>query len=105
MRPRTLAVAAGTALAALALSSALTANSAGGRKVTIKTSAEGQSVATGKFTLVGTSTADADSGTVRFEIPIGKFGKTAEGLVYTTEGWSETLKGKRGTLVLRVAGR
>jgi hypothetical protein len=106
MRPRTFAVVAGSALAALALSSALVAaNSAGGRKVTIKTSAEGQSVATGKFTLAGTSTADSDSGTLRYALPLGRFGKTAEGLIYTREQWTETLKGKRGTLVIHVGGR
>jgi hypothetical protein len=105
MNCRAIAVATGAALALLAAVSTTGAGVNAGREIRITTSGEGQSVITGKFTLSGTNAADSDSGGLRYDLGAGKYGKTAGGLIFTNEQWSETLKGKRGTLRIRVSGR
>jgi hypothetical protein len=59
----------------------------------------------GTFELLGGNAADADSGKVTFTQGIGKHGKTADRLLFLTVPRSETLKGKRGTLVIRSSVR
>ena len=55
----------------------------------------------GTFQLLGGNAADADAGKVTFTQGVGTHGKTAEGLLFLTVPRTETLKGKRGTIVIR----
>jgi hypothetical protein len=106
MGPRTLISTAGGMLGVLVLASTLSAaTGAAKRPLTIKASGQGTTTLSGTFTLAGANAADSDSGTLRFAAPLGKYGTTAERLIYTTDQWTETLKGKRGTLVIRSTGR
>jgi hypothetical protein len=55
----------------------------------------------GRFELLGASTADSDSGKLTFTAPGNVLPrKTADGLSYTPMRLTETLKGKKGTLVI-----
>jgi hypothetical protein len=54
------------------------------------------------FDLLGASAADSDSGKLTFTAPMNSLPhKTAEGLNYTPMQLTETLRGKKGTLIIR----
>jgi hypothetical protein len=56
----------------------------------------------GSFNLLGASAADSDSGKLTFTAPTNPLPrKTADGLTYTPLQLTETLRGKRGTLIIR----
>jgi hypothetical protein len=94
------------ALAGLSLASGLaTAGETSARPLTIKAGGQGLSPVEGTFTMVGSNAAEADSGAIRFALPLGKYGTTADRLTYQTARWTATLKGKRGTLVIRCTAR
>jgi hypothetical protein len=59
----------------------------------------------GTFTLLGSSTADSDTGTLTFTESYGAYRKSADGLPFQALSRTETLRGKRGTLVLRSSHR
>jgi hypothetical protein len=60
----------------------------------------------GKFSLVGTSTAYADSGPFAHSVPVESFvRKTPDGLAYIVIQRTDTLKGKYGTIVIRTRVR
>jgi hypothetical protein len=59
----------------------------------------------GRFSLVGASAAESDSGIVTFTFSTGQLAKTRTGQAYRPFGHTGTLKGKHGTLVIRSTGR
>jgi hypothetical protein len=61
---------------------------------------------TGTFTLLGSNAAMSDSGKVAFTAPKdAPERRTGEGLGYLPLQWSQTLRGKSGSLVVRVLMR
>ncbi|MGZ8697135.1 MAG: hypothetical protein ACXWZ1_07240 [Gaiellaceae bacterium] len=62
--------------------------------------------ASGKFNLIGASAAYADSGRFTHSVPVESLSrKTSDGLSYVVIQRTETLKGRRGTLVIRSSVR
>jgi hypothetical protein len=94
------------AFAALACLSAgpLAAAGAAGKtplSITVSGKTDG-TIVSGKFNLIGASSAYADSGKFTHSAPVESFSrKTADGLSYVVVQRTETLKGKHGTLVIR----
>jgi hypothetical protein len=60
---------------------------------------------TGRFSLVGASAADTDSGKFVFTFSSGGLTKTGDGQSFQPLRHSGTAAGKRGTLVIRSTGR
>ncbi len=112
MRPATTLVTV-AALVALALTGSLVANGATttSRAATAKTqltiTALGKvsgfgGPTSGTFNLVGANAATSDAGRLTYTAPGNTLPrKTADGLSYTPMQLTETLKGKKGTLVIR----
>ena len=113
MKGRTVTLAAIVVLTVLALGSPFSAAGEAG-KTAMRIEAEGHhregireisGKGSGTFTLIGASTADSDSGRLTFTYAYGNIGKTADGQSFQPVRRTETLKGKRGTLVIRLTGR
>jgi hypothetical protein len=73
--------------------------------ITLTETRTGERGGSGTFQLLGDTAADADAGTLTFRQGVGTPGKTPDGLVYLSVRRTETLKGKRGTLVLGSSAR
>jgi hypothetical protein len=104
-------LAAIVALTALSLASPLAAADEAGKtplKVDVTGLFEaglGDAVGSAKFTLLGASTADTDSGTVTYRFSFGATTKSRAGQTFTPISGTNTLKGRHGRLVIRTSGR
>jgi hypothetical protein len=99
-------LAAIVALTALSLASPLAAaDGAGKTPLSIDVKGQGGAAGSGTFTLLGASTADSDAGPVTYQFSFGAITKSRAGQSFTRNSGMNTLKGRRGRLVIRTSGR